>query len=170
MRTDAHRGFLFAAALALIASAAACHRTEPAAPAAAAPEAAPAAAARSARAMMICLPDPVTGEIDTMPATRDPAGLLRGTGPGAPELKLDPRAEAQGADWYRNREPIVWNGKTYRPGGEWRETALRRYLRHQGLYRGVPLLSLWPGGDRTLAVLVEQESCTFRSYAPEGDE
>ena len=128
----------------------------------------PLAASEPARVQKICVADARTGEVESVLAQRDPAGILRRIDDGTTELKLDPRLEARHADWYRERRPIVWNGKTYRAGSEWRESALNRYLRHQGLYRGVPLMSLWPGGDRTLAVLVDQETCTFRRYEPEG--
>lgn len=126
-------------------------------------------AAAEAPAQKICIADPVTGEIDSVLARRDPDSVLRRLGKEPSELKIDPRLEARNTDWYKAGERIVWNGKTYRAGGEWRESALRRYLRHQGIYRGVPMMSLWPGGDRTLAMLVEQETCTFRGYEPEGD-
>jgi hypothetical protein len=120
----------------------------------------------ASRVLKICLADAQTGNVEVVLAERDADGLLRSLGPMPREIRLERSVEAAHADWFREREPLVWKGKTYRPGEDWQATAVNRYLRHQGLYRGVPLLSLWPGGDRTLAVLVDQESCTFRRYEP----
>jgi hypothetical protein len=115
----------------------------------------------------ICLADHVTGAVEIVVVEREPDGALRSLEREPRRISLENGAEAGHADWYRSREPIAWKGKTYHAGSEWQEYALGRYLRHQGRYRGVPLLSLWPGGDRVLAVLVDQETCTFRSYHPE---
>ena len=117
----------------------------------------------------VCVADAATGEIDVVIASVEADGTLRKIGRTPGPIALDPALEAQDAPWYRSAEAIVWRGKTYRKGGEWQESALNRYLRHQGLHRGVPLFSLWPGGDRVLAVLVDQERCIFGRYEPEGE-
>lgn len=117
----------------------------------------------------ICLADQVAGAVEIVVVERERDGALRSLEREPRRISLEHGVEAGHAGWYRSREPIVWNGKTYYAGSEWQEYALGRYLRHQGRYRGVPVLSLWPGGDRVLAVLVDQETCTFRSYHPERD-
>ena len=133
-------------------------------------EASPSASgAPTMRYRKICVANSVTGEIEVAIATADAQGILTRIGPNPGPIVLDPAAEAQGAAWYRSGEAIVWRGQTYRKGGEWQESALNRYLRHQGVHRGVPLFSLWPGGDRVLAVLVDQESCLFARYEPQGN-
>lgn len=117
---------------------------------------------------LVCLSDRATGDVEVAILQRDPGGdwrHRRDDGQWAPP-EMERRPEAQGLDWYEAGEPIVRDGIVYRPHGQTFSPggAVNRYLRHVGLHEGAPLFSLWPGGDRDLAVLVSQKGCVFRVY------
>lgn len=106
-------------------------------------------------AQMVCQSDPATGELDVFPVVAAPPEPF-------------PGPEAAALDWYQTGEPLEIDGVRYEPAEqEWSTGgAVRRYLRHVGLYRGAPLFSLWPGGDVDMVVLVRQQGCVFRTYSP----
>lgn len=121
---------------------------------------------------LICLSDPVTGEVEVVLSHTRPDGRLEVNidGKWVPP-RLEDRPEAAGLDWYRSGAPIVRDGmrytrdedgRTWSPGG-----AVNRYFRHVGLHDGAPLFSVWPGGDIDLAVLVRQDGCEFDVYSPD---
>jgi len=112
-----------------------------------------------------CLADPVTGQVTSTLIRTLEGGVRQVLIDGDWQPEPPPGPQAVDLDWYRSGEPIVRDGIRYlQDGDEWAPGAVGRYLRDAGLYRGAAVMTIWPGGDIDLAVLVHQEGCIFRTY------
>src|SRR5690606_15291404 len=103
----------------------------------------------------VCESDPATGALNVHSIIQAPRQPYAGP-------------EAADLDWYRADESIAHDGRRYEPsGGAWSPGELaNRDLELLGLHRGAPLFRVLIGEAGRLAVLVRQQGCVFRTYAP----